>query len=38
MACEVDFATWFVADAPSLDITGNDPLNQHGSGRGPMSE
>jgi hypothetical protein len=34
---EVDFATWFVAEAPSLDITGNDPLNQHGSGGGPMS-
>ena len=24
---EVDFATRFVAKAPSLDITGNDPLN-----------
>jgi hypothetical protein len=34
---EVDFAERFVAEAPSLDITGNDPLNQHGSGRGPMS-
>jgi hypothetical protein len=34
---EVDFATRFVADAPSLDITSNDPLNQHGSGGGPMS-
>ena len=34
---EVDFATRFVADAPSLDITGNDPLNQHGSGGGAMS-
>src|SRR5580692_5112817 len=34
---EVDFATWFVAEAPSLDITGDDPLNQHGSGGGPMS-
>jgi hypothetical protein len=34
---EVDFATQFVADAPSLDVTGNDPLNQHGSGGGPMS-
>ena len=34
---EVDFATRFVAEAPSLDITGNDPLNQHGSGGGPMS-
>ena len=34
---EVDFATRFVADAPSLDITGDDPLNQHGSGGGVMS-
>src|SRR5438309_10656251 len=34
---EVDFATRFVAQAPSLDITGNDPLNQHGSGGGLMS-
>lgn len=34
---EVDFATRFVADAPSLDITGDDPLNQHGSGGGAMS-
>jgi hypothetical protein len=34
---EVDFATRFVAEAPSLDITGNDPLNQHGSGGGSMS-
>jgi Protein of unknown function (DUF664) len=34
---EVDFAEWFVAEAPSLDITGSDPLNQHGSGGGPMS-
>src|SRR6184192_369013 len=34
---EVEFATRFVADAPSLDITSNDPLNQHGSGGGPMS-
>ena len=34
---EVDFATRFVAGAPSLDITGNDPLNQHGSGGGAMS-
>jgi hypothetical protein len=34
---EVDFATRFVADAPSLDITANDPLNQHGSGGGAMS-
>jgi uncharacterized protein DUF664 len=34
---EVDFATQFVAEAPSLDITGDDPLNQHGSGGGPMS-
>jgi hypothetical protein len=34
---EVDFATRFVAGAPSLDITGDDPLNQHGSGGGLMS-
>ncbi|MFE0026716.1 DinB family protein [Amycolatopsis sp. NPDC059021] len=34
---EVDFATRFVADAPSLDITGDDAANQHGSGGGPMS-
>jgi uncharacterized protein DUF664 len=34
---EVDFATRFAAEAPSLDLTGDDPLNQHGSGGGPMS-
>jgi len=34
---EVDFATRFVAGAPSLDITADDPLNQHGSGGGLMS-
>ena len=34
---EVEFAQRFVAEAPSLDITGDDPLNQHGSGGGPMS-
>jgi hypothetical protein len=34
---EVDFAMRFVAGAPSLDITGDDPENQHGSGGGPMS-
>jgi hypothetical protein len=34
---EVDFATRFVAAAPSLDVTADDPLNQHGSGGGPMS-
>lgn len=34
---EVDFATRFVAEAPNLDITGNDPLNQHGSGGGQLS-
>jgi hypothetical protein len=34
---EVDFATRFVADAPSLDITADDPLNEHGSGGGAMS-
>src|SRR5580658_7666260 len=34
---EVDFATRFVAEASSLDITGDDPLNLHGSGGGEMS-
>jgi hypothetical protein len=34
---EVDFAERYVAGAPSLDITGDDPLNQHGSGGGQMS-
>jgi hypothetical protein len=34
---EVDFATRFVAEAPSLDVTGGDPLNEHGSGGGSMS-
>ncbi len=34
---EVDFATRFVSEAPSLDITADDPLNQHGSGGGAMS-
>jgi hypothetical protein len=34
---EVDFATRFVAEAPSLDITGDDSLNQHGSGGGQTS-
>jgi hypothetical protein len=34
---EVDFATRFVAEAPSLDITGDDSLNQHGSGGGSVS-
>jgi hypothetical protein len=34
---EADFATRFVAGTPSLDITADDPLNQHGSGGGPMS-
>jgi hypothetical protein len=34
---EVDFATRWVAAAPSLDATADDPLNQHGSGGGAMS-
>ena len=34
---EVEFAERFVAQAPSLDITRDDPLNQHGSGGGPIS-
>src|SRR5690242_17798246 len=29
---EMDFAERFVVEAPSLDVTGDDPLNQHGSG------
>jgi uncharacterized protein DUF664 len=27
----------FVAEAPSLDMTGDDPLNLHGSGGGSLS-
>jgi hypothetical protein len=34
---EVEFATRFVEQAPSLDVTADDPLNQHGSGGGAMS-
>lgn len=34
---EVDFATRLVAEAPSLEITRDDPLNQHGSGGGSIS-
>lgn len=34
---EVEFATRFVAEAASLDITGDDPLNRHGSGGGSLS-
>src|ERR1700730_5006415 len=34
---EADFATRFVGAAPSLDLTSDDPLNQHGSGGGPIS-
>jgi Protein of unknown function (DUF664) len=34
---EADFAMRFVDAAPSLDITGDDPLNQHGSGGRRMS-
>ena len=34
---EVDFAERFVNEAPSLDVTGDDPLNEHGSGGGSMS-
>ena len=34
---EVEFATRFVAEALSLDLTAGDPLNQHGSGGGSMS-
>src|SRR5690606_20554105 len=34
---EVDFATEFVATAPSLDIVADDPDNKHGSGGGAIS-
>ena len=34
---EVEFAERFVAEAPSLDITADDPLNEKGSGGGSMS-
>jgi hypothetical protein len=34
---EVEFATQYVADAGSLDVTAGDPLNQHGSGGGSIS-
>jgi hypothetical protein len=34
---EVAFAEQFVDVAPSLDLTADDPLNQHGSGGGPIS-
>jgi len=33
---EVDFATRFVAEANSLDLTAGDPLNQYGHGGGSM--
>lgn len=34
---EVDFATRYVTEAPSLDVTADDPANQHGSGGGALS-
>lgn len=34
---EVEFATRFVDEAPSLDITADDAENKHGSGGGLMS-
>jgi hypothetical protein len=34
---EAEYATQFVADAPSLDLTADDALNEHGSGGGAMS-
>ena len=37
MRAEVDFADAVRGRGASLDITGNDPLNQHGSGGGAMS-
>jgi hypothetical protein len=34
---EVDFSTRYMDEAPSLDITTDDPDNRHGSGGGEMS-
>ncbi len=34
---EAEFATRFMAEAPSLDLTADDPDNRHGSGGGLMS-
>ena len=34
---EVDFSTQWVEQAPGLDVTADDPGNQHGSGGGLMS-
>ena len=34
---KVDFSTRWVAQAPSLDVTADDPENRHGSGAGSMS-
>ncbi len=34
---EVEFATRFVAHAPGLDLTADDPQNRHGSGGGAIS-
>jgi hypothetical protein len=34
---EADFATRFVAEAPHLDLTADDPENHHGSGGGAIS-
>jgi hypothetical protein len=34
---EADYTTRFVAAAPSLDVTAQDPGNQHGSGGGAIS-
>src|SRR5260370_27034698 len=34
---EVEFATRVVAEAPSLEIPGDDPLNQHGRRGGGMA-
>jgi Protein of unknown function (DUF664) len=36
-SAEVEFADAFVAAAPGLDVTADDPLNQHGSGGGAIS-
>jgi hypothetical protein len=34
---EVNFTDAYVVSAPNLDVTADDPLNQHGSGGGELS-
>lgn len=37
MTCKFNRDLRWTSGGLSLDITGDDPLNQHGSGGGPMS-